>query len=612
MINSRLVRFFVSVVLCMVVIAIPAGNAHAMPFNTAVNYPTGFAPRSVAVGDFNRDGTPDLAVANMVSHNVSVLLGNGLGAFAPKVDYPAGISPSSVAVGDFNRDGSPDLAVANFLAIGTVSILLGNGLGAFAAPVPYAAGKNPVSVAVGDFNRDGNPDLAVANWDDNNVSVLPGNGLGAFAAAMNHNVGTKPYSIAVADFNGDGSPDLAVSNGGSNNVSVLLGNGLGAFALKVDYPAGNSPSSVAVGDFNRDGSPDLAVANFLAIGTVSILLGNGLGAFAAPVPYAAGDTLISVAVGDFNRDGSPDLVVASFRAIGTVSVLLGNGLGAFAAAVNYAVGSFPIYVAVGDFNRDGSPDLAVANQSSTDVSVLLNTPEPPTITAVTPTSGLQWQTLTIVITGTKFAGPTTISLGAGITVNSVTVNSLTQITANISIAGAAPGYRDVLVTTPGGTATLTGGFMVIPLITSIGPGSHSSTVSAPTTPAPPVSLPNILVQSASLSAKTVTPGTPITVTADMLNSSTVNGNKKVVLYVNGQVESTQGVTVNSGGSSKLTFNVSRSEPGDYSVYVDGVPAGSFKVKMFRESDGILIFSAALVALAFLIGMVMLWRRQRAV
>jgi hypothetical protein len=46
------------------------------------------------------------------------------------------------------------------------------------------------------------------------------------------------------------------------------------------------------------------------------------------------------------------------------------------------------------------------------------------------------------------------------------------------------------------------------------------------------------------------------------------------------------------------------------VYVDGVPAGSFKVELFRESDGILIFSAVLVALAFLLGMVMLWRRQQ--
>jgi len=129
---------------------------------------------------------------------------------------------------------------------------------------------------------------------------------------------------------------------------------------------------------------------------------------------------------------------------------------------------------------------------------------------------------------------------------------------------------------------------------------------------PPVSLPIIQTSSASLSAKIVTPGTPVTVTADIINKSTINGNKKVTLYVNGQVESTQGVTVNSGSSSKLTFNVTRSEPGEYNVYVDGVPAGSFKVEMVTGNDGILIFSIALTALAFVFAMVMLWRRQRAV
>jgi hypothetical protein len=142
-----------------------------------------------------------------------------------------------------------------------------------------------------------------------------------------------------------------------------------------------------------------------------------------------------------------------------------------------------------------------------------------------------------------------------------------------------------------------------------GGSSFSGTTTSVT---PTVTNPVIQTQSASLSAKSVTPGTPVTVTVDIANKSTANGSKKVTLYVNGQVEATQGVTVNSGGSTKLTFNVSRSEPGDYAVYVDGVPAGSFKVELFRESDGILVFSAILVAVAFVVGMVMLWRRQRTV
>jgi hypothetical protein len=74
------------------------------------------------------------------------------------------------------------------------------------------------------------------------------------------------------------------------------------------------------------------------------------------------------------------------------------------------------------------------------------------------------------------------------------------------------------------------------------------------------------------------------VTASLGNRGAVNGNKKVTVYVNGQEEAAQGVTVNSGGSAQLAFDISRSEPGEYSVYVDGTPAGSFRVEMFRESD----------------------------
>ena len=97
-----------------------------------------------------------------------------------------GDEPRSVAVGDFNRDGKPDLATANHDS-NNVSILLGNGSGTFAAAVnPIAVGTNgPASVAVGDFNRDGKPDLAMANSVSNNVSILLGNGNGTFAAAVN-------------------------------------------------------------------------------------------------------------------------------------------------------------------------------------------------------------------------------------------------------------------------------------------------------------------------------------------------------------------------------------------------------------------------------------------
>jgi len=87
----------------------------------------------------------------------------------------------------------------------------------------------------------------------------------------------------------------------------------------------------------------------------------------------------------------------------------------------------------------------------------------PTVISVSPNSGLQGQTLpTVVITGINFTGASALGFGTEITVNSFTVNSDTQITASITIDHyAAPGSRDVSVTTPGGTGTRAGGFIVI-------------------------------------------------------------------------------------------------------------------------------------------------------
>ena len=100
-----------------------------------------------------------------------MLLGNGDGTFQAAVNYAAGSRPYSVAVGDFNGDGKPDLAVANGSS-NDVSVLLGNGDGTFQAAANYATGSDPISVGVGDFNGDGKPDLAVANYGGNNVTIL--------------------------------------------------------------------------------------------------------------------------------------------------------------------------------------------------------------------------------------------------------------------------------------------------------------------------------------------------------------------------------------------------------------------------------------------------------
>ncbi|MDE5093102.1 MAG: FG-GAP-like repeat-containing protein, partial [Trichodesmium sp. St11_bin5] len=239
-------------------------------FEKVDDFLVGDEPRSLVVGDFNRDGIPDLAVANRADDDVSVLSGNGDGSFGSATNFFVGDRPESLAAGDFNGDGIPDLAVAN-AGSDNVSVLSGKDDGSFARRTNFPVGDEPRSVAVGDFDRNGIPDLAVANRDSNNVSVLLGKGDGGFARRTNFKTGTVSASAAAGDFNGDGIPDLAVANVVSDNVSVLLGKGDGSFGSATNFPVGDRPFSVATEDFNGDGILDIAVANWLD-GNVSILI----------------------------------------------------------------------------------------------------------------------------------------------------------------------------------------------------------------------------------------------------------------------------------------------------------------------------------------------------
>jgi hypothetical protein len=355
-------------------------------FRAQASYPAGLSPVAVAAGNF-RGSALDLAVANSgdyeggisIPSNVSVLLGKGNGTFQSAVNYSDSSYPQSVAVGDFNGDGLPDLAVAGGFGL---SLRLGNGDGTFQAPLVIDAAGFHVAVAAGDFNGDGRLDLVVANSDtsrrEGGVTIWLGNGDGTFQTPQYYTAGDRPASVAVADFDGDGRLDLVVVNQGTypgfeGTVSILLGKGDGTFRAADNYAVGSHPYSVAVVDLNGDGKPDLAVANSGTSpayqGTVSILLGKGDGTFQAAPSCAAGFYATCVAAADFNRDGKLDLVVGN---LSSVHILLGNGDGTFQAFQNYAAGDFPVSVVVADLNGDGYPDLAVADYFSNTVTVLLN------------------------------------------------------------------------------------------------------------------------------------------------------------------------------------------------------------------------------------------------
>jgi hypothetical protein len=160
-------------------------SAQAVSFIARRDFESGAHPQSVAVGDFNRDGIQDLAVANFFPPQVAVLLGNPDGTFQVSVKFDAGSeSAESVAVGDFNHDGIQDLAVANLRGYS----ILGNGDGTFLPARSVAAGTNISTIAIGDFNRDGIQDLAMPDFlisvpgQPGVVLTLLGNGDGTFQA----------------------------------------------------------------------------------------------------------------------------------------------------------------------------------------------------------------------------------------------------------------------------------------------------------------------------------------------------------------------------------------------------------------------------------------------
>lgn len=226
---------------------------------------TGRPAIQVNAADVNGDGLPDLILTN--HFRISVMINLGAGKFAPAVFYPAGPDVArSVIVGDFNKDGAPDVAVVRDDR--RVEVLLGQknaqGLptGAFGPPVVVSqTSVEPTYGIAGDFNGDGNLDIAVVNSEFRvaPITVLLGNGDGTFQPKRSLFGGNFVDAIASADLNGDGNQDLITSSF-TSNMRVYAGNGDGTFGPQASYIGGRFGEFATTADLNGDGLPDVIVA----------------------------------------------------------------------------------------------------------------------------------------------------------------------------------------------------------------------------------------------------------------------------------------------------------------------------------------------------------------
>lgn len=197
-------------------------------FYAPYTFPTGTHPTGIVVADFNGDGNEDIAVANTGSNTITVLLGDGSGMSSgfTRADYTAYLGsaaspfPSALAVGDFNRDGKLDLAVA-FSGVNFTTVLLNNGNGTFKAPVAYPTSVRSKGIAVADIDHNGKLALLVASANSNVVDVLPGNGDGTFRSLVPINTGlSNANAIVVGALSA--SQRLYVAIPSSNGLLAIL------------------------------------------------------------------------------------------------------------------------------------------------------------------------------------------------------------------------------------------------------------------------------------------------------------------------------------------------------------------------------------------------------
>lgn len=213
------------------------GGSATASFSAVQTFAVGNTPWALTASDLNRDGKPDLAVLNMADNTLSVLInttpnGSATASFTAQQVFAAGNEPQSVAAGDINGDGSPDLVIVgagdNSVSVFLNTTAAASSTAAFATVQTFSAASSSYSVKLADVNGDGLLDVVVADAGTASAAVLVnttsiGSSVVHFAAEQDFSADSGWSSaVVVEDMNGDGIPEISLVNAGDGSANIML------------------------------------------------------------------------------------------------------------------------------------------------------------------------------------------------------------------------------------------------------------------------------------------------------------------------------------------------------------------------------------------------------
>lgn len=324
-------------------------------------------------GDLDGDGWSDLTVVNENSEDLRVFM-NDQGSYSSFTvhDLPLGNKPSSNEGADFNADGEIDLVIGNTQG-NMVSIVLGEGGGAFGDEYIYDSDDGVRGVTILDLEGDGDMDIASANRVGNNIMLFINNGNAQFTGGATIGAPlSAETAIISADMNEDGLMDLVVGGYISDNICVFINDGDQSFTAMTPVDSGDAPWMITMGDINLDGHVDIAAASS-GDNSISIHFGDGAGGLSELETYPAGGFPLAIDLGDLDGDGDLDVISSNYSG-GTYTLYENDGQGGYfdqRTLQAEIAGSCAIFH---DRNNDGVMDITGIDELADVLIFFENTP----------------------------------------------------------------------------------------------------------------------------------------------------------------------------------------------------------------------------------------------